>query len=92
MPIPYRAIGILTHPQMQIGAHVLRNDLFVAPMAGVTDRPFRTLARRFGAGLAVSEMVSSRPELRGVAQVAAAPTTRASPTRFRCRSPAPTRA
>ena len=49
---------------MQIGAHVLRNALFVAPMAGVTDRPFRILARRFGAGLAVSEMVSSRPELR----------------------------
>jgi tRNA-dihydrouridine synthase B len=49
---------------MQLGAHVLRNALFVAPMAGVTDRPFRILARRFGAGLAVSEMVSSRPELR----------------------------
>jgi tRNA-dihydrouridine synthase B len=50
---------------MQIGAHVLRNALFVAPMAGVTDRPFRILARRLGAGLAVSEMVGSRPELRG---------------------------
>jgi tRNA-dihydrouridine synthase B len=50
---------------MQLGAHRLRNGLFVAPMAGVTDRPFRILARRFGAGLAVSEMVSSRPELRG---------------------------
>jgi tRNA-dihydrouridine synthase B len=50
---------------MQLGAHALRNGLFVAPMAGVTDRPFRMLCRRFGAGLAVSEMVSSRPELRG---------------------------
>jgi tRNA-dihydrouridine synthase B len=50
---------------MQLGAHVLRNGLFVAPMAGVTDRPFRTLCRRFGAGLAVSEMISARPELRG---------------------------
>jgi tRNA-dihydrouridine synthase B len=50
--------------QMRLGAHVLRNGLFVAPMAGVTDRPFRMLCRRFGAGLAVSEMVSSRPELR----------------------------
>ena len=50
---------------MQIGAQLLRNGLFVAPMAGVTDRPFRTLCRRFGAGLAVSEMVSARPELRG---------------------------
>jgi tRNA-dihydrouridine synthase B len=49
---------------MQLGAHVLRNGLFVAPMAGVTDRPFRTLCRRFGAGLAVSEMVSAQPELR----------------------------
>jgi tRNA-dihydrouridine synthase B len=49
---------------MQLGAHVLRNGLFVAPMAGVTDRPFRTLCRRYGAALAVSEMVSARPELR----------------------------
>ena len=49
---------------MRIGAHALRNRLFVAPMAGITDRPFRSLARRFGASLAVSEMVSSRPELR----------------------------
>ena len=50
---------------MQLGVHALRNGLFVAPMAGVTDRPFRTLCRRFGAGLAISEMVSARPELRG---------------------------
>jgi tRNA-dihydrouridine synthase B len=50
---------------MQLGAHVLRNALFAAPMAGVTDRPFRILARRYGAGLAICEMVSSRPELRG---------------------------
>ena len=49
---------------MKIGAHTLRNGLFVAPMAGITDRPFRRLARRFGAALAVSEMVSARPELR----------------------------
>ena len=49
---------------MRIGAHTLCNRLFVAPMAGITDRPFRRLARRFGAALAVSEMVSSRPELR----------------------------
>ena len=49
---------------MRLGAHDLRNGLLVAPMAGVTDRPFRMLCRRFGAGLAVSEMVSSRPELR----------------------------
>jgi tRNA-dihydrouridine synthase B len=50
---------------MRIGTHQLRNNLFVAPMAGVTDRPFRKLCKRFGAGLAVSEMVTSRPELFG---------------------------
>jgi tRNA-dihydrouridine synthase B len=48
---------------MRIGPHILRNNLFVAPMAGVTDRPFRNLCRRYGAGLAVSEMVTSRREL-----------------------------
>jgi tRNA-dihydrouridine synthase B len=49
---------------MRIGRYVLRNNLFVAPMAGVTDRPFRRLCKRFGAGLAVSEMVASDPRLR----------------------------
>src|SRR5438270_260646 len=49
---------------MKIGAYALPNAVFVAPMAGITDRPFRRLARRFGASLAVSEMVSARPELR----------------------------
>ncbi len=49
---------------MKIGAHTLPSAVFVAPMAGITDRPFRRLARRYGAGLAVSEMVSARPELR----------------------------
>lgn len=48
---------------MQIGPHSLPNRLFVAPMAGVTDRPFRQLCRRLGAGYAVSEMVTSRKEL-----------------------------
>ena len=48
---------------MQIGPHLLPNRLFVAPMAGVTDRPFRQLCRRFGAGYAVSEMVTSRKDL-----------------------------
>src|SRR4051812_26934291 len=50
---------------MKIGAYALPNSVFVAPMAGITDRPFRRLARRYGAALAVSEMVSARPELRG---------------------------
>jgi tRNA-dihydrouridine synthase B len=48
---------------MHIGPHRLPNRLFVAPMAGVTDRPFRMLCRRLGAGYAVSEMVTSQPHL-----------------------------
>ncbi len=48
----------------RIGAIQLPNALFVAPMAGVTDRPFRSLCKRLGAGYAVSEMVTSRPDLR----------------------------
>ena len=48
---------------MQIGPYLLPNALFVAPMAGVTDRPFRQLCRQFGAGYAVSEMVTSRKDL-----------------------------
>ncbi|NDG42594.1 MAG: tRNA dihydrouridine synthase DusB, partial [Betaproteobacteria bacterium] len=48
---------------MQIGPYTMPNQLFVAPMAGVTDRPFRQLCRRLGAGYAVSEMVTSRKDL-----------------------------
>jgi tRNA-dihydrouridine synthase B len=48
---------------MRIGHITLANRLFAAPMAGVTDRPFRKLCRRLGAGYAVSEMVTSRKEL-----------------------------
>ena len=48
---------------LQIGTHTLENRLFAAPMAGVTDRPFRMLCRQLGAGYAVSEMVTSRKEL-----------------------------
>ncbi|MBU2880355.1 tRNA dihydrouridine synthase DusB [Psychrosphaera sp. B3R10] len=48
---------------MQIGPYTLDNNLIVAPMAGVTDRPFRQLCRRMGAGLAVSEMLSSNPQV-----------------------------
>jgi tRNA-dihydrouridine synthase B len=48
---------------LQIGPHSLPNNLFVAPMAGVTDRPFRQLCKRMGAGYAVSEMVTSRKDL-----------------------------
>jgi tRNA-dihydrouridine synthase B len=48
---------------MKIGHIELANRLFVAPMAGVTDRPFRQLCKRLGAGYAVSEMVTSRKDL-----------------------------
>ena len=48
---------------MQIGPFALRNRLMVAPMAGVTDRPFRQLCKQWGAGYAVSEMITSRPDL-----------------------------
>jgi tRNA-dihydrouridine synthase B len=50
---------------MQIGSHTLKNNLIVAPMAGVTDRPFRQLCKSMGAGMAVSEMVSSNSLLWG---------------------------
>src|SRR5664279_5643553 len=49
---------------MRIGHIKLANRLFAAPMAGVTDRPFRQLCKRLGAGYAVSEMVASNPKLR----------------------------
>ncbi len=48
---------------MKIGPIELPNRLFVAPMAGVTDRPFRQLCKRLGAGHAVSEMITSRRDL-----------------------------
>ena len=48
---------------MHIGPFALANSLMVAPMAGVTDRPFRHLCKRLGAGYAVSEMVTSRKDL-----------------------------
>jgi tRNA-dihydrouridine synthase B len=48
---------------MRLGSYELPNRFFVAPMAGVTDRPFRKLCRRLGAGYAVSEMAASNPAL-----------------------------
>jgi tRNA-dihydrouridine synthase B len=50
---------------VKIGSVELRNNLIVAPMAGVTDRPFRSLCKRLGAGMAVSEMVASNSLLWG---------------------------
>jgi len=53
---------------MDFVGYQLRNNLFVAPMAGVTDRPFRQLCKKLGAGLAVSEMVTSNSLLYGSAK------------------------
>ncbi len=50
---------------MQIGPYTLSNQLILAPMAGVTDRPFRQLCKKLGAGMAISEMVSSNSLLWG---------------------------
>lgn len=50
---------------MRIGSFQLKNNLVLAPMAGVTDRPFRQLCKSLGAGMAVSEMVSSNSLLWG---------------------------
>jgi nifR3 family TIM-barrel protein len=44
---------------LSIGNHVVRNNAFLAPMAGITDRPFRKIAERYGAGMVVSEMIAS---------------------------------
>ena len=71
MPIPFAPLEPGSAPlrtnhspiAMQLGPYTLPNALFVAPMAGVTDRPFRKLCKRLGAGYAVSEMVTSRPDL-----------------------------
>ena len=48
---------------VKIGPYTLPSNVLLAPMAGVTDRPFRILCRRFGAGLAASEMLSADVKL-----------------------------
>jgi hypothetical protein len=48
---------------MRIGPYLLPNNVFVAPMAGVTDRPYRQLCKSLGAGHAISEMAASNPRL-----------------------------
>jgi len=62
IPLPAAEVHHRISP-VHIGRHELPNALAVAPMAGVTDRPFRQLCRRMGAGYAVSEMVASNPAL-----------------------------
>ncbi|WP_438970756.1 tRNA dihydrouridine synthase DusB [Methylophaga sp.] len=53
----------MSNKALQIGPYTLPNQLFLAPMAGVTDRPFRQLCRRLGAGMAVSEMITANKAL-----------------------------
>ncbi|OUR72503.1 tRNA dihydrouridine synthase DusB [Methylophaga sp. 41_12_T18] len=53
----------MTDHAFKIGPYTLPNNLFLAPMAGVTDRPFRQLCRRLGAGMAVSEMITANKSL-----------------------------
>ena len=53
----------MNNKAMKIGPYELPNTLFLAPMAGVTDRPFRQLCRRLGAGMAVSEMITANKTL-----------------------------
>ena len=64
MPQPQVPPTALLRP-FTIGPYRLSNNLVLAPMAGISDRPFRALCRRFGAALAVSEMVSAATSLRG---------------------------
>ena len=66
-PFPARNTTTIANPKraMHIGPFKLKNNLIVAPMAGVTDRPFRQLCKTMGAGMAVSEMVASNSLLWG---------------------------
>jgi tRNA-dihydrouridine synthase B len=63
------AVGMTTGDTFHIGRHVVSNGVFLAPMSGVTDLPFRALAHRLGAGLVVSEMVASEDLVRERADV-----------------------
>src|SRR6202051_2954535 len=56
-------MSVIPGMSVKIGPYVLPSNLVLAPMAGVTDRPFRMLCRRFGAGLAASEMLTSEVRL-----------------------------
>ena len=62
---------------MRIGPYTLKNNIVVAPMAGVTDRPFRQLCKKYGAGMAVSEMVTSNSLLYGAQKLSEEQTTMA---------------
>ena len=55
---------------MQIGPHHFRGSFFLAPLAGVSDRPFRAICRRMGASFAYTEMVSAHGLVQGTLQTA----------------------
>ncbi len=64
MPDPGdRVVARRAAPTMQIGPYIFPNNVALAPMAGVTDRPFRQLCRRLGAGLAPTEMITADTRL-----------------------------
>lgn len=48
---------------MRIGKYEIKNRIFLAPMAGITDQPFRRICSQLGAGLTFSEMMSTNPEV-----------------------------
>ncbi len=58
------SLTFLAQGPMQIGSYILANKVVAAPMAGVSDKPYRKVCRAHGAGLVVSEMVTSRSDLR----------------------------
>jgi tRNA-dihydrouridine synthase B len=63
IPVFINRLSIFHGMTVKLGPYSLRNNVFVAPMAGVTDRPFRQLCKQLGAGYAVSEMAASNPRL-----------------------------
>jgi tRNA-dihydrouridine synthase B len=63
-PAPVQSRSTLVTTPLAIGPHTLENQVFLAPMSGVSDLPFRRLAHRLGAGLVVSEMVASQELVR----------------------------
>lgn len=74
---------------VKIGPHQIDNPIVLAPMAGVTDRPFRQLCKNLGAGLAVSEMVGANSLLHGSEKPSDGLTTKVKHALARCKSLVP---
>lgn len=64
----YRSYKDAMKHSIDIGPHRLKNNVFLAPMAGITDQPFRNICARFGAGFAASEMIASNALLHATAK------------------------